>query len=735
MSLFVLLNCNTFICAKGWDYNEIDGWHYLNQDGGFVTDSWAEKDGLKFYLDDTGHLLINKLKTFDNGVSYYFNYFGAMASNCWVKVNADEVENITEPDPEFYWYYCGEDGKVIRGMTGRPRFYHLDGKTYLFNEYGQLLIGWINEDGTVVNSEENNYPYEEALYYSNSEGELVSGWLRGENAIRGEKYVDEAKELWFYFEPGTYKKRGYNKEEDKEINGKKYLFGNKGYLYTDFTGYNLDNTRQEAFYGEKKGDNKYKAQWAYTFPPDNAEYTEKEKSEKHWMYLEKSGNPVKNAMRRINHKYYAFSENGIMQTGIVAFLNGRVLFVADMEETSAEDIVKKGKFTYYKNGQKYYFYDTKYYEYDIPYYCATWDFFDGYGFRYIQFGTLDREINEKRYFENTGRFDEFSGPADGSIKYYYFGDDGAMVNGIERVHFNDKEYIFGGNRGGHYDGLHNGKYYYDGIQLTADKEIGYGIFCVERSCCQGAQKSIYSRIFALNSYNDPTCLPDELIDYYAKPAENESPYKVLDLNGKIVKGKDRAYCDKQGRYWFIEKNGDWLCGLFTTYIKRTNTVWLPLPSKLDKESCPDVLLGNNLQAKIDYLQEYDPTEKMFNIQKLFPNDFRDAYSFIKSGKIMDVKLEENKYNSKEYIMSIKYKGLVFRSMFDVGYTKKNEYIPFGIKDMNGKSASFFTKTNDFAILPDDDDFFVNCCWEARDAIDYGCRFDSDGVRNFDYLDR
>lgn len=719
-----------------WEFDAINLWHYVGTNGEFVKNSIVRKDGLRFYLDDTGHILKGSLLNIGDNTTYYCNYFGALASNCWVKVDSDDVEEKIDPVPEYYYYYFDENGKAIKGANGRPRFFRLDGKTYLFNEYGQLLVGWIREDGTVVDPEENQHPYEEALYYSNNDGELVSGWLMIENSYIDEKAVNETKNLWFYFQPGTFKKKGYNKVEAKDISGKHYLFSDKGYLYVDFAAYNEDNLRREEFFGEKKGGNKYKGQWAYTVPPEDGTYTEEEKKEKHWMFFERSGKPIKNEVRKINGEYYAFSENGIMQSGIVAFLNGRILFIADMDETSAEDIVKKGKYTYRKNGQKYYFYDTVGYELETPFYMSSCDIIDpSIDYRLIWFGTLSKEINTLRNMENTGRYAELYDMMYGfalynpNIKYLYFTDNGAMVNGKEKVHFNDGEYYFGSNIGGHYKDSRNNKYYYEGIELRADKEIGYGIFVVERSLPQTMQKNVYDLIFAPLSYCDVATIPEKFMHYYEKINDNESIYKLLDPNGKIVKGRAKAYKDKQGRYWYVEPNGDWFYGIFDTEVKKGKSKLLNMRTKIDKNSCPEILKTGTLQEKIDYLMTFDYSSDKYNIALLFDDDFKDSYTFARAGKITDISFKEVKGDPSKLEFSIKYNGMLYKSM----YGSSNTYIPFGMSDENGYTASFFHETNDFEIIPDDNDFFVNACWDDDDSIDWMCMFDSDGVRNVDWF--
>lgn len=764
-----ILYCRPFYAD--WVFTPEDEWHYLDENGNFVKNSIVRKDGLEFYLDDTGHVYKEGMLNVNN-VTYYFNYFGAKASNCWVKVDPYNIVERTEPIPEYYYYYFDENGKAVKGTTGKPRFFSLDGKTYLFNEYGQLLVGWIREDGTVIDPEEYEHPYEEAYYYSNSEGELISGWIKAENTYNDEKYLEDTKYLWFYFEPKTYKKRGYGKVEEKDIGTGHYIFSDKGYLYTDFISYSLNNASPEAYYGEDKGGKKYKAQWAWTLPPDDGTYSEDEMSEKHWMYFEKSGKPVKNEVRKINSKYYAFSENGIMQTGIVAYLNGTVLFVADMELTSYEDIVKKGKFTYRKNGEIYYFYDPWYhhrYHSRLPHYFSgdDWYNFDASytPYKVYYYAMIDKEVNDRLDFSYTGRrvwdldpssptfcdmlSDDIGYLYNRNIQYFYFGDDGALVEKPKKVHMSDGEYVYGSDRSGHYHGKRNGKYYYDGFLLAADAEIGYGIYCIEESMPETKQKLLYDYLFRPSSYKEASTFYvdpsdyDAIIDtdlpyrpskydwFYrgARDVDNESLYKVLDPNGKIVKSKKKAYKDKQGRYWFIDGADDSLRGLFSTEIKRMSSK-VTLNTILDKRTCPRVFVNGTTEQMINFFKTItdhptDPSDYIYLAELIFTEDFKDAYNFDLSGTITDVIVSQYGDDENKLQVTLAYNGVYFKSMRNDKYT----FIPFGIYDENGDTATFFAGYNDFEIRPDENDLFVNCNWDCDDSYDL---FDSDGDGIQDY---
>ena len=134
--------------AAGWEKDDAGVWHYYDKDDEMVTGEWR-KDGAKwFYLDDDGDMLTDSWVDDE----YYVGADGAMLVNQWAKTIADE--DVSDPDEDGeHWYYFGSKGK----KTTEDK--KINGKTYYFNEDGEMLDGWYEEDGDI--------------YYLNGEDE---GW-------------------------------------------------------------------------------------------------------------------------------------------------------------------------------------------------------------------------------------------------------------------------------------------------------------------------------------------------------------------------------------------------------------------------------------------------------------------------------------------------------------------------------------------------------------------------------
>lgn len=753
--LCVIAMCYSTVFATGWKYDPVELWQYFDSDGELVTDSIKEKDGLKFYLDDNGHVRANYLLEDYHGNTYYFNYFGAMASNTWVRVDVKDIENYGDyiPDTFYFYYYFDQSGKAVKGTREKPRVYYVDSLPYIFNEYGQMLTGYITENGEIINPDTEEYVFEEALYHADElTGVLTEGWVECPNPYEDVSYLEDVNTLWLYFNPKTHKKSGFKKPEQKVINHNTYFFSDKGYTYTRFGAFEAGVKDKLEYYGEtdEKGELK-KNKWVYSLPPEKSDkWDEEDREEKHWFYFDNQADLVTNKLKKINKKYYTFDEKGIMRTGLVAFLNGKILFVADMDETSGEDIIKKGKFTYKKDGVKYYFYDTAYRNRITSlttYYTGSDDpTAESYlpPYYWLEWRTNDEYANSHRDFTFTGRrkydsegnllFDDIGYLYNSGIHYYYLLDNGELVDGTAKVHFYDNEYTYGGNQLGHYNGKKKDFYYYDGIRLEADKDIGYGIYCIEQSLPQTKQINPYTYLFAPLSYKSHksiymgveidfcpekylNLIPDGGIPYYYIPNDNESIYKVLNASGKLVKAKKNAYKDKYSHYWYV-KGKDFLYGIFDTPVKEAG-VTVTLNTLIDREACPDELLNGTAEEKVDYfrtLEDYDDGGlewAKYSADLLFYEDFKDYYTFIKSGKISNVRVTESKDDPDKLQVSFKYTGDTFKSVRN----DKSCYVPFGMKDDGDQTATFFTYNNDFNVLPDSNEYFTNCCWDDPDAID------------------
>ena len=201
----------------GWEKDEDGIWHYYDSDDEMVTDEWR-KDGSKwFYLDEDGNMLTDSWVDDE----YYVGSDGAMLKNQWVKTTADEDVDDPEDDGD-HWYYFSSNGKKVEEDSKK-----INGKTYYFNEDGEMRYGW-HQDG-------------EDVFYLGGEDEgwrAESQWLwlalpdedevdRNGVDFDSDECEDCDEEGWYYF--GSNGKM-YQKADKKKVNGKYYFFNEHGQM-------------------------------------------------------------------------------------------------------------------------------------------------------------------------------------------------------------------------------------------------------------------------------------------------------------------------------------------------------------------------------------------------------------------------------------------------------------------------------------------------------------------------
>ena len=210
--------------AAGWEKDEDGIWHYYDSDDELVTDEWKKDGGKWFYLDDEGDMLMDSWVDDD----YYVGSDGAMLVNEWVKTFEDDEDDDPEDGGE-HWYYFGSKGKKVTDCDKK-----INGRTYFFNEDGEMQYGWHESDNG------------EDAYYLGEEDEgwrAESQWLWLEKSGLNEDDLDDDEDLevvldctedddcddegWYWFQSSGKVYHGTGK---KKINGKYYMFNDHGQM-------------------------------------------------------------------------------------------------------------------------------------------------------------------------------------------------------------------------------------------------------------------------------------------------------------------------------------------------------------------------------------------------------------------------------------------------------------------------------------------------------------------------
>lgn len=252
--------------------NDGTGWFYMNGEGLAAT-GWLEKDGQKYYLDESNGRMSTGWKQLSDRW-YFFNGSGAMNIG-WLTDNGSR-------------YYLNNDGTMASGWST------IDGKKYYLNDSsGQMVTGWKNIDGK--------------WYYLQDDGVMSTGW----KDINGKRYhlnndgvmdtgwFNEGDSKYFLGDSGAVT-TGWSKLDDNW-----YYFNQGGSMASGWA--NVDNTW---YYLSKEG--KMQTGW---LDDRGTKY-----------YLSTSSGKMTVGWRQIDGAWYYFNEGGGMATGM-AQINGKQYYL------------------------------------------------------------------------------------------------------------------------------------------------------------------------------------------------------------------------------------------------------------------------------------------------------------------------------------------------------------------------------------------------------------------------
>ena len=202
----------------GWEKDEDGIWHYYDSDDEMVEDEWR-KDGSKwFYLDEDGNMATDTWVDDE----YYVGSDGAMLKNAWIKTTADE--DVSDPDDDGdHWYYFDNKGKKVTSDDKK-----INGKTYYFDEDGEMLYGWHEENEEVfyLGGEDEGWRAENQWLWLEKPGDADDD--DDEEQILDCADEDECDdEGWYWF--GSSGKM-YKDSGKKKVNGRYYMFNEHGQM-------------------------------------------------------------------------------------------------------------------------------------------------------------------------------------------------------------------------------------------------------------------------------------------------------------------------------------------------------------------------------------------------------------------------------------------------------------------------------------------------------------------------
>ena len=127
-------------------------WYYFQSTGKMATNKKITYKGKTYYFDSNGKMLtgwvtydsnaVDEANEFDSSKTFYCDETGARVEKDWVYSVEPGVED-DDADADEYWYYFKSSGKA---QTDKGT--NIKGQTYLFDNSGRMLTGWVAKSGS-----------------------------------------------------------------------------------------------------------------------------------------------------------------------------------------------------------------------------------------------------------------------------------------------------------------------------------------------------------------------------------------------------------------------------------------------------------------------------------------------------------------------------------------------------------------------------------------------------------
>lgn len=366
----------------------VPGWtedrkQYVKEDGTYACDEWI-KDGGAWYAFDEQEQLRTGWFTDKDGASYYLQApSGKMMTDRWIQdrwVGSDGKE-ITDPD-KMGW--IRDANNVLRYRTKdnllyKDGFLDINGKTYLFSPFGQLLTGWNKYQGFNYYSDQNGVVQKNTwisgMYWVEEDGKMaVSKWVDDGRYYVGadgkwirnplpQQWVKDSYGKRWQLEDGTFLRSAWITDNGKTyylksdtyactgwlgLNGDRYLFNSEGELQTGLV---RDGGR--LYYLDPENGGKMATGWKtidgldYYFTSSGAAATGWVNRNGARHYFRSDGTPMQGWI--LDNGKDHFIHRGKMCTGWLA-LNGQKFYLG--EDGAAR------KYWQFMDGHWYYFYGS-----------------------------------------------------------------------------------------------------------------------------------------------------------------------------------------------------------------------------------------------------------------------------------------------------------------------------------------------------------------------------------------
>lgn len=287
------------------------GWMYWNAEGaqGYVTmEDWMQLDGKNYYFDSEGIMAIGWKKITDDW--HYFNQDGSMVTDTWIGGYYVNPEGIWKEDSTAArwcqsgtgWWYQYADGTYPAAEWKK-----IDGKMYYFDAAGWMKTGWCQIGAD--------------WYYLDSNGaRLTDAWIGDyyvdkngvwDTSVKRAKWISSGGWWWYQYADGTYPI-----SEWQEIDGKWYYFDEAGWMVTGWREIDKD-----WYYLNSDGSMAAKT-WVGNYYVDEYGIWNQDKKKSEWIqsggwwwYRHWDGSYTASGWEEIDGKKYYFDQDGWMVTG------------------------------------------------------------------------------------------------------------------------------------------------------------------------------------------------------------------------------------------------------------------------------------------------------------------------------------------------------------------------------------------------------------------------------------
>ena len=135
------------------DEDADEEWFYFQSNGKMAHDKKITYKNKTYYFDGEGKMLtgwvtydkdgegnVDEANDFDSDKTYYCDETGARLEKAWIKTTEPDVDD-DNADADDYWYYFKSSGKA---QTKKGT--NINGQTYIFDNRGRMLTGWVAKD-------------------------------------------------------------------------------------------------------------------------------------------------------------------------------------------------------------------------------------------------------------------------------------------------------------------------------------------------------------------------------------------------------------------------------------------------------------------------------------------------------------------------------------------------------------------------------------------------------------